>query len=193
MAQYLSESIRSGDGLPLNVSFESEWQRVGAEWIIQHIANEQSGALDLQSFPVSWPLELATTDRGYEVIDFRPDGSAADSAAKSTSITAQQLVECSRQAESPRIPSAFSTAAVSPGLYEQGRFEGVRYVSPEPMSGWVFTANGFSGAVEEYLHEHLWHLVEAFPEVARFLGLPAGYWFDTAAMSAQFDPELLIT
>ena len=71
--------------------------------------------------------------------------------------------------------------------------EGVRYPSPEHMSGWWLTTDLYDGDVRSLRVEHLYHVTAARPDLLPFLALPFGYrfalggqqriWFDDAAAS----------
>ena len=81
---------------------------------------------------------------------------------------------------------------ISDGIYEGVvPVEGVRYPSPDHMSGWWLTTNQYDGNTESLRTVHFEHIVEYRPELAIYMGLPFGYriflgaaeenvWFDEA-------------
>lgn len=82
--------------------------------------------------------------------------------------------------------------AISKGIYEGvNPVEGVRYPSPDHMSGWWLTTDEYDGNVESIVTVHFSHIVEKRPELALYMALPHGYrfflggeednvWFDEA-------------
>jgi hypothetical protein len=59
--------------------------------------------------------------------------------------------------------------------------QGVRYPSPEHMSGWWITTDRYDGDIRSLTQEHLYHLTAARPDLARYLALPFGFRFDQAS------------
>lgn len=70
--------------------------------------------------------------------------------------------------------------------------QGVRYPSPEHMSGWWVTTDRYDGDVRTLRHEHLYHLTAARPDLARYVALPFGFRFDLGRHEdVWFDPRTL--
>lgn len=59
--------------------------------------------------------------------------------------------------------------------------QGVRYVSPDHMSGWWITTDAYDGNVSTLRHEHSSHITAARPELAKYLALPCGFRFDLSS------------
>lgn len=70
--------------------------------------------------------------------------------------------------------------------------EGVRYPSPDHMSGWWLTTDEYNGDVDTLKTVHFHHIEEKRPEIVIYMALPFGYrfqlggdeenaWFDEAA------------
>lgn len=74
-------------------------------------------------------------------------------------------------------PPADRLAMVSAGVREGQPVEGVRYPSPENMSGWWLTTNQYDGHVESLKAQHLFHVTGARHDLARYLALPPGFRF----------------
>ena len=67
---------------------------------------------------------------------------------------------------------------ISEGVYEKGApVEGVRYNSPEHMSGWWLTTDQYTGDVDSLKTVHFYHIAENRPEIAMYMALPSGYRF----------------
>ena len=69
-------------------------------------------------------------------------------------------------------------AACSAGVIEGDPVQGVRYPSPERMSGWWITTDRYDGDIRPLRNEHLYHVTAARPDLARYLALPYGFRFD---------------
>jgi hypothetical protein len=69
---------------------------------------------------------------------------------------------------------------ISDGVLEGDAVQGVRYPSPEHMSGWWITTDRYDGNVDSLRREHLYHLTAARPDLARYVALPFGFRFDNA-------------
>lgn len=63
---------------------------------------------------------------------------------------------------------------ISDGVYEGLLVEGMRYPSPEHMSGWWFVADQYDGNIDSMRPVHLHHITAARPELAQYLALPTG-------------------
>ena len=66
---------------------------------------------------------------------------------------------------------------ISEGLYNVKPVEGVRYPSPQHMSGWWLTTDDYNGEVETLKTVHLEHIVGKRPDIAIYLALPFGFRF----------------
>jgi hypothetical protein len=67
--------------------------------------------------------------------------------------------------------------AISDGVMEGDPVEGVRYPSPEHMSGWWLTTDRSNGDIKTIKTTHLYHVTAKRPELARFMALPHGFRF----------------
>jgi len=67
---------------------------------------------------------------------------------------------------------------VSEGVFEGQAVQGVRYSSPEHMSGWWITTDRYDGNVKSLKQEHLYHLTARRPDLAPYIPLPWGFRFD---------------
>lgn len=86
---------------------------------------------------------------------------------------------CERFGAQFQPPLPEQMVALSAGVYEGDVVQGVRYRAPEHMSGWYVTTTRFSGDVSTLAVEHMHHLTEKRPDLARYIALPGGYRFDT--------------
>ena len=74
-------------------------------------------------------------------------------------------------------PRPDKMVAISDGVVEGDAVEGVRYPSPENMSGWWLTTDRYNGNIKTIKTTHLYHVTARRPDLARFLALPYGFRF----------------
>lgn len=79
----------------------------------------------------------------------------------------------------PPKPDQFSM--ISRGVFEGLPVQGVRYPSPEHMSGWWVTTDDCDGDIKSLKSEHTYHLTAARPDLAKYLALPPGFRFDLSS------------
>lgn len=66
---------------------------------------------------------------------------------------------------------------ISDGVYEGKPVEGVRYRSPEHMSGWWLTTDDYNGDTATLKTVHFHHIEDKRPEISIYMALPIGYRF----------------
>ena len=93
--------------------------------------------------------------------------------------------ECEKHSAEFTPPRPDRLVVISAGVLEGDPLEGVRYPSPEHMSGWWFTTKRYSGDVKSLRREHLHHVTAARPELARYIALPFGYCFKLEDQSTR--------
>ncbi|MFC4158951.1 immunity protein Imm33 domain-containing protein [Chitinimonas lacunae] len=86
-------------------------------------------------------------------------------------------------------PYLEQNVVISVGVYEGGDVQGVRYPSPEHMSGWWITTDLYNGDTKTLQKVHAYHLVQQRPELIQFLGLPYGYRFYSDNGEVKLDPK----
>jgi hypothetical protein len=82
---------------------------------------------------------------------------------------------------------------ISKGIYEGvSPVEGVRYPSPEHMSGWWLTTDEYNGNIDSLVTVHFQHIIEKRPELALYMALPFGYRFNLGGETEHvwFDQEV---
>jgi hypothetical protein len=83
-------------------------------------------------------------------------------------------------AGSPHLPPApHLMVATSVGVLEGEAVDGVRYPAPAHMTGWYVTTDRYDGDARSLRVDHLYHLLAARPDLARFLALGPGFFFDS--------------
>lgn len=128
---------------------------------------------------------------GYWVVRFEDGGDALDvwelddewsdvvpGAERALRFWHDQAEVC-RSAGSEFVPPlALTMALVSAGVMEGEPIEGVRYPAPPHMSGWYLTTHLYDGDFSSMRAIHLYHVTAARPELARYLALAPGHFFD---------------
>lgn len=88
------------------------------------------------------------------------------------------------------LPKPDQLVVISDGVYEGDTVEGVRYPSPQHMSGWWLTTDRYDGDIKSLRTVHFRHVAEARPDLVGFLKLPFGYRFFSGNGDAWFDQKV---
>lgn len=88
----------------------------------------------------------------------------------------QHLI-CNRHKGEFKPPRPDKLTVISPGVLEGLPVEGVRYPSPDHMSGWWLTTGQYDGNIQHLKNQHTYHVTAARPELAKYLALPEGFRF----------------
>jgi hypothetical protein len=88
-------------------------------------------------------------------------------------------------------PKPDQLVAVARSVFEGHPVKGVRYPSPEHMSGWWLVTNQSDGNAKSLQTEHLHHLTSRRPDLARYLALPFGFRFDSNGEDSWFDSDVV--
>lgn len=108
-------------------------------------------------------------------------------------VVGEQEGECEGQKTSPVFPTFAQKIVISKGVYEGHEIEGVRYPSPEHMTGWWLLTDLFDDNIESLMTVHFYHVAFKRPDILKYLALPSGYVFDTsdAGNNIWFDYSVL--
>jgi len=87
---------------------------------------------------------------------------------------------CNRFGADFEPPALDQLSVVSQGVFEGLPVQGVRYSSPDHMSGWWITTDQYDGNINSLKHEHTYHVTAVRPDLAKYLALPPGFRFDTS-------------
>jgi hypothetical protein len=80
--------------------------------------------------------------------------------------------------------------AISIGVLDGDDVEGVRYPSPEHMSGWWFTTPRYNGDVDSLQVVPLFTVTAARPDLSQYIALPPGYRFSTSGRKIWHDAQV---
>ncbi|MFC5476003.1 hypothetical protein [Paraherbaspirillum soli] len=87
-------------------------------------------------------------------------------------------------------PRLDQMVVISDGVYEGDDVEGVRYPSPDHMSGWWLTTDRYNGEIETLRTVHAHHVSAKRPDLVKFLALPFGYRFFSPQSDVWFDEKV---
>ena len=88
-------------------------------------------------------------------------------------------------------PRLNQMVVLSDGVLDGDEVEGVRYPSPDHMSGWWLTTDRFNGDTSTLKTIHAHHLSAGRPDLAKFLALPFGYRFFSPQSDVWFDRKVV--
>ncbi|UXY14185.1 hypothetical protein N8I74_12745 [Chitiniphilus purpureus] len=88
-------------------------------------------------------------------------------------------------------PRPDKLVVISEGVYEGEQVEGVRYPSPDHMSGWWITTNKYNGNVETLKTVHAYHLTKNRPDLLGYLAMEYGYRFESNSKKTWFDSKAI--
>ncbi|MQQ34521.1 hypothetical protein GE543_09115 [Pseudomonas sp. SZ57] len=96
-------------------------------------------------------------------------------------IWVEQHAICAKMCVKHSVPLHDQLIVISDGVFEGDAVEGVRYPSPEHMSGWWITTDRYNGDTQTLKTVHAHHVAEHRPDLVKFLALPFGYRFHEAS------------
>jgi hypothetical protein len=126
----------------------------------------------LVKFKQAEPNALETWEYNAQATDFVPGSELA------LTYWRDQHAICKEHHAAFQPPRPDRLTVISKGVLEGLPVQGVRYPSPEHMSGWWITTDQYDGNIKSLTHEHTYHITAARPDLARYLALPEGFRFD---------------
>jgi hypothetical protein len=148
-----------------------------------------------------------TVSYGYWLTKFKeqtPDtletwelDSTATEYVKGASLTLQywkdQHLVCQQLGAAFEPPRGDQLSMISKGVFEGLPVQGVRYASPDHMSGWWISTDQYDGNIKSMRQEHTYHVTCARPDLAKYLALPPGYRFDLSSFEdIWFDEQIIL-
>lgn len=127
-----------------------------------------------------WLTKFVATDDHLEAWEYAADASHfVPGITLTLTYWRSQHRVCQRLSAEFQPPRPDQVVVVSEGVLEGDQaVQGVRYPSPEHMSGWWFTTDRYRGDVGSLVKIHAYHLSAARPDLSSLLALPHGYRFD---------------
>lgn len=90
----------------------------------------------------------------------------------------EQHLICQQYGAEFKPPRPDKLTVISKGVLEGLPVQGVRYPSPDHMSGWWITTDQYDGDINSLKNQHTYHVTAARPDLIKYLALPAGFRFD---------------
>ena len=133
-------------------------------------------------------------DAGKNKLEIWEYNSSATEFVKGATLTLQywkaQHSICESYAARFEPPRPDQLSVISQGVLEGLPVQGIRYASPDHMSGWWITTDQYDGNINSLKHEHTYHLTHARPDLAKYIALPNGFRFDLSSFEdVWFDEE----
>lgn len=150
------------------------------KYIIDYIIDSKPVISENQNIGYySWLLQIRHGDIGYfDLYEINFDGSdfikGCDTAI---SIIRSQSAICSHYRLNTQFPNFNQMIVISKGVYEGKEIEGIRYDSPEQMSGWWLITDDYDDNIDSLMTVHYYHVAFKRPDVLQYLALPFGYRF----------------
>lgn len=160
--------------------------RYVADYIVTQKARIESGETVAYGF---WLTRFVKdSDAMLEAEEYRADASDfVPGVSLSVRYWQQQHEVCAKAKASFDPPRPDKKVAVSKGVLNGEPVEGVRYPSPEHMSGWWITSDSYNGDVKTLDTIELYRLTSVRPDLSKYLALPPGHFFETKSGSIGFD------
>jgi hypothetical protein len=169
-----------------------------AESFLRHIVQYlESGATLKHGETVSygyWLTKFIERDDFLDAWEYTADATEfVPGATLAVTYWRDQHRTCAHWGASFEPPRPDRLIVVSSGVIEGDKdVQGVRYRSPEHMTGWWLTTGRFDGNVGSLKTVHAYHVTAARPDLAHLVALPHGYRFDlTYREDVWFDPSAL--
>jgi hypothetical protein len=125
-------------------------------------------------------------DAGHNILETWEYKADATDFVKGANLTLRywrdQHLTCKLHGAEFRPPRPDKLTVISDGVLQGLPVEGVRYPSPDHMSGWWITTDKYNGDIKTLKHQHTYHVTASRPELAKYLALPDGFRF-------MFEPE----
>lgn len=102
-----------------------------------------------------------------------------------------QHLACDQAASVFSPPRGDQLIVISEGVLEGEPVQGVRYPSPEHMSGWWITTDRYNGDLATLQTVHAYHLMARRPDLTRYLALTYGFRFYSENSEIRFDPKAM--
>jgi len=150
------------------------------KYIVDYIVTNRPTISESQSICYySWLLQFRLMDKNYyDLYEINSDGSdfirGCDTAI---SIIRNQSEICSHYKLPAQFPNFSQMIVISKGVYEGKDIEGIRYESPEHMSGWWLITDDYDNNIESLITVHYHHVIFQRPDILKYLALPFGYRF----------------
>lgn len=140
-----------------------------------------------------WEFVLRQKGDRVDVWEYDRDGHSLRRGADLTLRYWREQHDLCARFDAPFTPPAMrQMVVVSNGVFEGEIVKGVRYPSPEHMSGWWLITDRYNGDVKTLKPEHAFHFAQRRTDLVRYFALPFGFRFDlTSGQDVWFDDKVI--
>lgn len=140
-----------------------------------------------------WLIKLILNDnRNIQIYEKSPDFVGDIVGVNYTiDLWLRQSEVCKENNSEFRPPLPDQMVVISDGVYEGLPVNGVRYISPEHMSGWWLTTDLYNGDVSSLKTVHMHHLSNERDDLVKYICLDFGYKFCSESQEVWFDENVL--
>lgn len=162
--------------------------------ITNYISTTKINIKNEETFPYGfWLIKFIKKNDHLEIFEYNKEATEFICGANYTiDCWNKQHGICSKYSAPFSPPRPDRKIVISEGVYCGGNVTGVRYPSPEHMSGWWLTSDEYNGDTKTLKIVHLYHLTAHRPDIMPFIALPFGYRFfiQGAESSAWHDQKI---
>lgn len=140
----------------------------------------------------SWILKFVFVNGVINLFEAQPDGEGfIEGADYGITLISEQTEECKVQNTTPLFPLFSQMIVISEGVLEGAAIEGVRYSSPQHMTGWWLKTEHYNNDIKTLKTIHYSHLAFERPDIIKYLALSFGFRFLSETNEIWFDKEVL--
>lgn len=150
------------------------------KYIIDYIVDDRPTISENQSIGYySWFLQFIVNDSAYfDIYEAEVNGDGLSIGCDyAISVIKAQSELCTYYGLIPSFPNFNQMIVISKGVYEGKDIEGIRYDSPNHMSGWWLITDDYDDNINSLMTVHYSHIAFNRPDILKFLALPFGYRF----------------
>ncbi|WP_284640782.1 immunity protein Imm33 domain-containing protein [Paenibacillus silviterrae] len=180
---YVTNGLESVSGFEIKVANKDrttmEYHKV-LIYLIDYIFNTKAVIKPEQTIAYySWLLKFVpSSDSCYDLWEFvNEDGMFTEGIEYSANLIQMQEKVCNSKNTKTLFPFFGQKVAISRGVYEGMDCEGVRYPSPDHMTGWYITTDQYDGNFQSLMVVHYYHLAFKRTDLLPYLALPYGFRF----------------
>lgn len=175
LSSYLDKEIR----VTMGDNNQEDYINV-IKYIVDYVTDNKPTISESQNIRYySWLLQFRSDDQNYyDLYEVNADGSDFNRGCDTAiSVIRKQSELCSHYGLPVQFPNFSQMVVISKGVYEGKDIEGIRYESPEHMSGWWLITDDYDDNIESLMTVHFHHVVFSRPDIVKYLALPFGYRF----------------
>jgi hypothetical protein len=150
-------------------------------YVVEYLTSSKAQLRHGETIPYGyWLVKFMEAGDFLEAWEYKPDASEYQPGVTTTlTYWNIQHAACERAGAKFDPPRPDRLVVYSDGVLEGDKdVQGVRYPSPEHMSGWWLTTGRFDGNTRSLKRTHAYHLTAARPDLAHLIALPSGFRFD---------------